>query len=147
MLVLKCFKIVLIYWCFKVLNRCSRGFFFRSVKSFCICIEHKKLCNCHSSFFFFLSFFLVQFSGWTAKKNFSNILSIDNHEACDQDQTYFIVHIKKKKVCITNVFQDVFEMCVIHVMSYALPIHHNQLSQQPKNYKNQKLRNKMEGDT
>ena len=38
-------------------------------------------------------------------------------------------------------------MCVIHVMSYALPIHHNQLSQQPKNYKNQKLRNKMEGDT
>ena len=40
-----------------------------------------------------------------------------------------------------------FAMRVTHVIPCALPIHSNQYSWHPKNYKNQKLGNKMEGDT
>ena len=40
-----------------------------------------------------------------------------------------------------------FTLPVTHVTLCALPIHDNQHSQHPKIYKNQKLRNKMEGDT
>ena len=95
-------------------------------------------------FFFFLSFLLVQFSERTAKSFLAMFY-----------QSITRKHVTKigpssldtsKKVCTTNVFQDVFAICVIHVSSCALPIHGNQLSQQPKNYKNQKLKNKMEGD-
>ena len=31
------------------------------------------------------------------QKIFSNVLSVDNQKACDQDWTYFIGHIKKSK--------------------------------------------------
>ena len=40
-----------------------------------------------------------------------------------------------------------FAMSVTHVTPYAVPIHGNQHSQHPTTYKNQKLGNRIEGDT
>ena len=44
-------------------------------------------------------------------------------------------------------FKMLFGMSVTHVTPCALPIHGNKHSQHPKNYKNQKLGSKMEGDS
>ena len=40
-----------------------------------------------------------------------------------------------------------FAMCMTHVTPCVLPIHGNQHSRHLRNYKNQKLGNRMEGDT
>ena len=54
----------------------------------------KKLCSCHSIFFFF-SLLLVQFFRWTAKSFFRNVLSFVTQVVCDQNPTYFTGHTKE----------------------------------------------------
>ena len=44
-------------------------------------------------------------------------------------------------------FKMLFAMRVTHVTPCALPVHGKQHWQHPKNYKHQKLRNNMKGDT
>ena len=49
------------------------------VTVYCVCVKHKKFCNCHSSFFFFF------FSFW--QRLFSKFCPIVVLSACDQDRS------------------------------------------------------------